>query len=46
MFGCIVTAAALMFLTKKYPYDNTKDGRHEEQVVAARDEDEDALSRW
>ncbi|GJN86627.1 MFS general substrate transporter [Purpureocillium lilacinum] len=39
MFGCIVTAAALMFLTKKYPYDNTKDGRHEEQVVAARDEE-------
>ncbi|UNI15667.1 hypothetical protein JDV02_002178 [Purpureocillium takamizusanense] len=37
MFGCIVTAAALMFLTNKYPYDNTKDGRHGEQVT--RDEE-------
>ncbi|KAJ6443389.1 MFS general substrate transporter [Purpureocillium lavendulum] len=37
MFGCVVTAAALMFLTKKYPYDNTKDGRYEGQSV--RDEE-------
>jgi hypothetical protein len=27
MFLCIVTALLLMILTKKYPYENTKDGR-------------------
>jgi hypothetical protein len=27
MFLCIITAVLLMILTKKYPYENTKDGK-------------------
>lgn len=27
MFLCIITALLLMILTKKYPYENTKDGK-------------------
>ncbi|KAL2127173.1 hypothetical protein VTI74DRAFT_11209 [Chaetomium olivicolor] len=33
MFGCVITAAVLMFLTRKYPYDDTTDGHHEGQVA-------------
>ncbi|KJK73509.1 hypothetical protein H634G_11244 [Metarhizium anisopliae BRIP 53293] len=32
MFGMLLTACALMILTKKYPYENTKDGYLGDQV--------------
>ncbi|KAL1980915.1 hypothetical protein VTN96DRAFT_3335 [Rasamsonia emersonii] len=32
MFGCIVTALLLMVLTKRYPYELTRDGGGEERV--------------
>ncbi|KAH0592471.1 hypothetical protein MHUMG1_09858 [Metarhizium humberi] len=32
MFGTLLTACALMILTKKYPYENTKDGYLGDQV--------------
>jgi hypothetical protein len=43
MAGCVVTAYALLVLTKKYPYELTKDGGYEGESQYSRRAEVDAV---